>query len=136
MPPLLRRSIRSRSFYSDGQHRLPPKSDLDLRVVTDGRDRAAKNESARQLTTALRFFELTFDIDEHVLTRSTSPSSFDAEAYCPSFHQRQCLCGLTIPFSSHEYSVAFPPSRQSRRRLDNQELIDQSSIDHVKILSI
>lgn len=45
-------------------------NDLDLLVVTEDRDGAPGNESARELTTALRSFKRTFDIDDYVLTRS------------------------------------------------------------------
>ena len=51
-------------------------NDLDLLVVTEDRDGAPGNESARELTTALRSFKRTFDIDDYVLTRSQFAEEF------------------------------------------------------------
>ena len=45
-------------------------NDLDLLVVTDDPDGAPESESARELTTVLRAFKRTFDIDDYILTRS------------------------------------------------------------------
>ena len=45
-------------------------NDLDLLVVTDDPDGAPESESARELTTVLRAFKRTFDIDDYLLTRS------------------------------------------------------------------
>lgn len=51
-------------------------NDLDLLVVTEDPDGAPGNESARELTTALRSFKRTFDIDDYVLTRSQFAEEF------------------------------------------------------------
>lgn len=51
-------------------------NDLDLLVVTEDCDGAPGNESARELTTALRSFKRTFAIDHYVLTRSQFAQEF------------------------------------------------------------
>ena len=51
-------------------------NDLDLLVVTQDRDDAPGNDSARELTTALRSFKRTFEIDHYVLTRSQFAQEF------------------------------------------------------------
>ena len=51
-------------------------NDLDLLVVTEDRDGPPENASARELTTALRSFKRTFDIDDYVLTRSQFAEEF------------------------------------------------------------
>lgn len=51
-------------------------NDLDLLVVTEDPNGAPGNESARELTTALRSFRRTFDIDDYVLTRSQFAEEF------------------------------------------------------------
>ena len=51
-------------------------NDLDLLVVTEDRDGARGNGSAREVTTALRSFKRTFDIDHYVLTRSQFVQEF------------------------------------------------------------
>ena len=50
--------------------------DLDLLIVTEDRHDSQGNESARELTTALRSFKRTFDIDHYVLTRSQFAQAF------------------------------------------------------------
>ena len=44
--------------------------------MTEDRDGAPGNESARELTTALRSFKRTFDIDDYMLTRSQFAEEF------------------------------------------------------------
>ncbi|MDD9987721.1 MAG: hypothetical protein OXQ31_15715 [Spirochaetaceae bacterium] len=51
-------------------------NDLDLLVVTEECDGAPRNESARELTTALRSFKRMFEIDHYVLTRSQFAQEF------------------------------------------------------------
>ncbi len=51
-------------------------NDLDLLVVTEDRDGPPGNDSAGELTTALRSFKRMFDIDDYVLTRSRFAEEF------------------------------------------------------------
>ena len=51
-------------------------NDLDLLVVTEDRDHTANDNSAHDLTTALRPFKRAFDIDDYVLTHSEFTEQF------------------------------------------------------------
>ena len=51
-------------------------NDLDLLVVADDRDGAARADIAHELTTALRPFKRSFDIDDYVLTHSEFTEQF------------------------------------------------------------
>ena len=51
-------------------------NDLDLLVVADDRDGAARADIAHELTTALRPFKRAFDIDDYVLTHSEFAEQF------------------------------------------------------------